>query len=145
MTFTTQVQVRFAHVDAAGIVFYPRYFEMLNGAVEDWFASLGFSFNAMHLHMRIGVPTVKLECEFLAPSELGDVLCISIVPTRLGNTSCAVDYVIRGSGVERVRASGVLVCVNLDTRTSMPWPEKLRAKLLATMAPKVEAQADGAR
>ena len=33
--------IRFRHCDAAGIVFYPRYFEMMNDLVEDWFAELG--------------------------------------------------------------------------------------------------------
>lgn len=133
MTFTTQVQVRFAHVDAAGIVFYPRYFEMLNGAIEDWLAWLGFPFSTMHLQLRMGVPTVKLECEFLAPSELGDVLTISVVPTRVGNASCTLDYVVSSNGTERLRASGVLVCMNLDTRKSMPWPEDLRSKMVAAV------------
>lgn len=135
MTFTTQVQVRFAHVDAAGFMFYPRYFELLNGALEDWFASLGLPFHTMHLQRRMGVPTVKLECEFLAPSELGDVLTVSITPTRVGNASCTIDYVVSCNDAERLRASAVLVCMNLDTRKSMPWPEDLRAKLAAAIAP----------
>lgn len=130
MTFTTQVQVRFAHVDGASIVFYPRYFEMLNGAVEDWFAALGYSFNTMHLQRQMGVPTVKLECEFLAPSVLGDLLSISIVPTRVGNSSCTLNYLVEANGSERVRATGVLVCMNTVTRKSMPWPEDLRARML---------------
>jgi 4-hydroxybenzoyl-CoA thioesterase len=70
MPFSTNVTVRFAHVDAAAIVFYPCYFEMMNGAVEDWFASLGWDFRAMHVVRQMGVPTVKLECEFMAPSPL---------------------------------------------------------------------------
>ena len=37
MSFTTTRKVRFEHCDPAGIVFYPRYFEMINGTVEDWF------------------------------------------------------------------------------------------------------------
>lgn len=130
MTFTTQVQVRFAHVDGASIVFYPRYFEMLNGAVEDWFDSLGCSFKTMHLQRQMGVPTVRLECEFLAPSELGDLLTIALVPTRVGNSSCTLDYIVTGNGSERLRASGVLVCMNMVTRKSMPWPEDLRVRML---------------
>jgi 4-hydroxybenzoyl-CoA thioesterase len=130
MTFTTQVQVRFAHVDAAAIVFYPRYFEMLNGAVEDWFAALGCPFDVMHLQRQMGVPTVKLECEFLAPSVLGELLTISIVPTRVGHGSCTVACAICAKGAERVRASAVLVCMNTATKKSMPWPEDLRARLL---------------
>lgn len=134
MTFTTQVQVRFAHVDAAAIVFYPRYFEMFNGAIEDWFAALGCPFDTMHLQRQMGVPTVKLECEFLAPSVLGELLTISIVPTRVGHASCTVAYAICVNGTERVRASAVLVCMNIATKKSMPWPEDLRAKMLEAVA-----------
>lgn len=134
MTFTTQVQVRFAHVDGAAIVFYPRYFEMLNGAVEDWFESLGCPFSTMHLRRQMGVPTVKIECEFLAPSELGDRLTISIVPTRVGHSSCTLAYSVSGDDKERLRAVGVLVCMNTATRKSMPWPEDLRAKMLEAVA-----------
>ena len=32
------VPVRFSHCDPAGIVYFPRYFDMINGVVEDWFA-----------------------------------------------------------------------------------------------------------
>lgn len=133
MTFTTQARVRFAHVDGAGIVFYPRYFELLNGAVEDWFESLGCPFNIMHGQRRMGVPTVKLECEFLAPSELGDVLTIGIVPTHLGRSSCTLNYSVCANGQERLRASGVLVCMNTELRKSMPWPEDLRPRLAAAL------------
>ena len=34
--YQREVLVRFAHCDPAGIVFYARYFEMINGVVEDW-------------------------------------------------------------------------------------------------------------
>ena len=37
MQYTKQEKVRFQHVDYAGIVFYPRFLEMLNCLVEDWF------------------------------------------------------------------------------------------------------------
>lgn len=133
MPFTTTVQVRFADVDGAGIVFYPRYFEMLNCAVEDWFAHLGCDFRTMHLSEGMGVPTVKIECEFLAPSELGETLTISLSPT-LGRSSCTLAYRVSASGKERLRATGVLVCMNLRTRKSMPWPEPLYARMLASQA-----------
>jgi acyl-CoA thioesterase FadM len=35
--FIKQEKIRFQHIDYAGIVFYPRFLEMLNGLVEDWF------------------------------------------------------------------------------------------------------------
>ena len=36
-TFYSDMLVRFSHCDPAGIVFYPQYFIMFNGLVEDWF------------------------------------------------------------------------------------------------------------
>ncbi len=130
MPFTTTVQVRFGDVDAAAIVFYPRYFEMLNAAVEDWFADLGWDFRTMHVARGMGVPTVKLECEFLAPSELGEILTIAVRPTHVGRASCSLSYGISASGTERLRATGILVCMNLATRKSMPWPAELHAKMV---------------
>ncbi|MFT3964361.1 MAG: thioesterase family protein [Sphingobium sp.] len=129
MSFATDVLVRFAHIDAAGIVFYPRYFEMLNGAVEDWFAAMGHDFASMHLGRHIGVPTVKLEAEFVAPSLLGDQLTIAITPQRVGRSSCPIDFVVTCDGEVRLRASAVLVCMDLKAKKSMPWPEALLEQL----------------
>ena len=43
--FEEEVLGRGAHTDPAGIVFYPRYFEMINAQVEDWFTGpLGCDF-----------------------------------------------------------------------------------------------------
>src|SRR5476649_217235 len=34
--FYSDTLVRFSHCDPAGIIFYPHYFVMFNGLVEDW-------------------------------------------------------------------------------------------------------------
>jgi 4-hydroxybenzoyl-CoA thioesterase len=132
MSFATSVQVRFADVDPAGIVFYPRYFEMLNGAVEDWFAqALGLDFRTMHLDQHIGVPTVKLAVDFMSPSELGDILTISITPREIGRSSCAISVLFSGDGRDRLRAEVVLVCMDLAAQRSIPWPDALRTQMTA--------------
>ncbi len=136
MSFETSVKIRFAHVDPAGIVFYPRYFEMVNGAVEDWFAQqLGADFHSLHLKQRIGVPTVKLDVDFLSPSELGDELTIRITPQKLGTSSCAIDVVFTGDGRDRLRAAIILVCMDLDTQRATPWPEAIRARMAQALVP----------
>lgn len=130
MSFETEAQVRFAHVDGAGIVFYPRYFEMLNGAVEDWFdQSLGLDFRTMHNDRRIGVPTVKLDTAFLSPSELGDRLTIRITPREIGRSSCAITVLFTGDGRDRLRADIVLVCMDLDSQRAVPWPDHVRERI----------------
>lgn len=135
MPFTTRTKVRFSQVDPAGIVFYPRYFEMLNAAVEDWFTQdLGLDFATMHIDRHMGVPTVKLDVEFTSPSRLGDVLDITITPVKLGRTSCSVTVVFAGEGRERLRAQVVLVCMDLVSHRSIEWPQTVRAAITAQMA-----------
>ncbi|MFP5455634.1 acyl-CoA thioesterase [Rhizorhabdus sp.] len=129
MGFRTTAQVRFAHIDAAAIVFYPRYFEFLNGAVEDWFAAMGHDFHGLHVRRQLGVPTVSLQCEFQAPSELGDILDIDIEPRRIGGSSCAYDFRMSAGGQQRILGNGVLVCMDLSARKSVPWPEDMRAAM----------------
>jgi len=127
MSFVYRTPIRFAHCDPAGIVFYPRYFEMMNAAVEDWFAkAIGVDFAAMHLDRRLGTPTVSLSCEFLAPARLGEELEIAITVNKVGSSSCEVDYLLSVGGETRATARGVLVCMSLDTARSTPWPDRIR-------------------
>lgn len=146
MSFETKVMVRFAHVDPAGIVFYPRYFEMLNGAVEDWFAQdLGLDFKTMHRDRHLGVPTVKLEVDFLSPSELGDELTITISVREVGNSSCRITVFFTGTADNRQRlnAEVVLVCMDLKAKRSSPWPEEVKQGMLAQLEPVGGGENDG--
>jgi 4-hydroxybenzoyl-CoA thioesterase len=123
MTFTSRQAVRFAHVDAAGIVFYPRYFEMLNAAVEDYFAQVvGVDFAQMHVVRRLGVPTVRLDAEFTAPSRLGDLLDFELRVVKVGRSSVEFSIQVCCMHELRFRATVVLVCTDLERGKSAPWP-----------------------
>jgi 4-hydroxybenzoyl-CoA thioesterase len=136
MTYTTGVRIRFAHVDAAGIVFYPRYFEMINGAVEDFCAeALGASFASLHLDRKIGLPVVKVEANFIAASRLGEWLDIDIEVGVLDRASCALDLRLRAGEALRVSANLVMVCTDLERLKAVAWPEDLRAALGARLRP----------
>lgn len=127
MTFVSTQIIRFAHVDAAGIVFYPRYFELLNAAVEDYFAQrVGVSFAEMHLRRHVGTPTVKLESEFLAPSRLGDVVDFRIDVAGVGRSSADLRVEIRAGEQVRARMTVILVCMDLGSGRSIPWPDDMR-------------------
>lgn len=129
MTFVTEHPVRFAHVDAAGIVFYPRYFELLNAAVEDFFArDVGADFRSLHIDRRIGVPTVKLDTDFIAPSRLGDVLEFHIDVVKVGRSSVDLAVEIKSGDQVRFRVKQVLVCMDLESGKSLPWPEDVRPR-----------------
>ncbi len=133
MTFTRLVPVRFRHCDPAGIVFYPRYFEMVNDVLEDWFAELGLEFGSMHRNTSQGVPTLKLEAEFLRASYLGEVLEWTLKVARLGESSFDLRYEARCADELRVKVLTKLVFVENDRESlkSRPIPEALRRKMLA--------------
>jgi len=85
--------VRFGHCDPAGIVYYPRYFELLHDAKEDFFReALGFPFLELIGRQRLGFPIVRLEADFLAPSRLGEVIEIAVSVGRIGRSSLELDY-----------------------------------------------------
>ena len=83
--FQREQLVRFGHCDPAGIVFYPRYFEMLNELIEDWFAhGLGLPFDVLIGRRQVGMPTAQLDTRFLRVSRHGDRLVQTIRIERLG-------------------------------------------------------------
>ena len=126
--------VRFGHCDPAGIVFYPRYFEMLNGLVEDWFTD-GLAVNYAQLLglRRVGVPTVHLSVDFQRVSRMGDLLTQRLTITRLGRTSLGLDVQFSGEDGIRLALKLVLVCTSLDTHKPIAWPDDLRTALQHSM------------
>ena len=115
--FTTERKVRFADCDAAGIVFYPRYFEMLNGVVEDWFAGpLGVSFRELHMERGVSVPTAAVEARFIAPSRLEDDLTFALTVTRLGGASCGLRHRISARDQLRFKATQTIVHVGASLK-----------------------------
>ncbi|MCE8013006.1 thioesterase [Billgrantia desiderata SP1] len=124
--FTTQRKVRFEHCDPAGIVFYPRYFEMINAVVEDWFSeALNCSFAELISSGR-GVPTVSLQTQFHAPGRLGEILYFSLVPQALGRTSLTLEIIATHQDQRRLTAQVTLVLIDLGTGRPQPWPDPIR-------------------
>src|SRR5215467_6607501 len=86
--YRRQVLVRFGDCDPAGIVFYPRYFEMFNNLVEDWHReALQFSFAEIVVTRSWGLPAVHLEADFVAPSRFSEVLSASLSVREIGTSS----------------------------------------------------------
>lgn len=128
MAFTYRQQVLFRHCDPARIVFFPRYFEMLNDVVEAFFATIpGEAFHEIHPDQ--GVPTARIETEFSAPSRHGDWLEFTLAFTRVGRSSASTRFVCTCDGEVRLKARSVLVHVGPDLRPA-PWTEAAKEALL---------------
>ncbi len=131
LVFRTPISIRFAHCDPAGIVFYPRYFELINGVVEDWCAQgLGMSFHEMHMVQGIGLPTVHIETDFVKTSVMGDELIAELRVIKLGRASATVEIRMLGQEQDlRLTARLVLVMAHVQERKAIALPTALREQI----------------
>ena len=130
--------IRFSDCDPAGIVFYPQYFVMLNGLVEDWVSEgLGIDYHALISERRIGLPTVRLEADFRAVSRMGDKVTLGLAVERLGSRSMTL--VLRcfepASGELRMQVRQVLVTTSLESHRAVEIPQDMRAAILRGATP----------
>lgn len=124
--------VRFQHCDPAGIVFYPRYVEMVNATIEDWFAAvIGISFAEIHTTLETALPARSLALDFRSPSRIGEVLEFSVAVTKLGTSSLGLTITARHADEIRFVADMVLVHVPKASFRPAPWPERFRTAIAA--------------
>lgn len=131
--FIKKETVRFQHVDYAGIVFYPRFLEMLNNLVEDFYAeALNLPFK--NLHETGGIPTVDLKVQFKKAARLGDELTKYLWIKNLGGASMHCGFKFEHEdGSICLEGEVTLVRVDFsDDRKSIKasaFPNDMRAKL----------------
>jgi 4-hydroxybenzoyl-CoA thioesterase len=139
--FRVEVGVRFGHCDPGGIVYYPRYFEMINGVIEDWLMlGVGVSMPQLMYERKLLVPTVSFQVDFRAPSRFGDTLVFTLELAQLGRTSSTQLIRALCGREERLRSRQVIVWVDADTRRPVPIPQDLRARLAPFLSEETEAQ-----
>lgn len=140
MSFTFATPVRFADVDHAGIVYYPRFFHMFHLAFEElWRARIGpRAYSDLIDRERVGFPAVRAECEFKAPLRFGDTSEIEVSVARLGTRSITFRYRVYRAGDDtrprELAAEGSVVCavVDLARFVAIAIPERV-TQLLADL------------
>lgn len=131
--FTKQEKIKFRHIDYAGIVFYPRFLEMLNDLVEDWFEeALNRPFAKMH--ETSGIPTVDLKIQFKNAARLGEVLTKKLWVKDLGFASmlCGFQFFNEtGLTVLEGEVTLVNVSINPDKKgiKAEPFSEEMKEKI----------------
>ena len=138
--------IRFSDCDPAGIVFYPQYFVMLNGLVEDWVSDgLGVGYHALIGERRVGLPTVKLDADFRAVSRMGDHVMLGLSVAQLGSRSITLSLRCFEpvSGEVRMQVRQVLVTTSLDTHRAIAVPDDMRAAILRDAPALAAAEAAG--
>lgn len=137
--FIKQEKIRFEHIDFAGIVFYPRYLEMLNALVEDWFEeALHRPFHKMH--ETNGIPTVDLKVQFKKAARLGETLTKELWVKELRSSSLICGFLFKNQDNETI-LEGEVTLVNVTIETdrkaikSEPFKDEIRNKIAFYLMP----------
>ncbi|MDX2469566.1 MAG: thioesterase family protein [SAR324 cluster bacterium] len=88
--FSTEIEVRFADIDAYGHVNNAKYFTFLETARTKIFMGNFVDFMKENLLFIV----VKAECSFKLPIKLGDDLRVKLWINNIGKTSFDIDYML---------------------------------------------------
>jgi 4-hydroxybenzoyl-CoA thioesterase len=119
------VRIEWGDCDAAGIVFYPRYFAMFDASTHYLFEAAGWRKADLRAQFdMVGFPMVDTRAKFLAPSSYGDDIVIETRVADIRNSSFDIEH--------RVRKGEALAIEATETRV---WsgahpddPKKLKAR-----------------
>jgi 4-hydroxybenzoyl-CoA thioesterase len=137
--FYSNMLVRFSHCDPAGIIFYPHYFVMFNGLVEDWFNhALEINYADFITTRRLGLPMVNIQCDFLAPSEIGEIITLTLGIERIGKSSLTLAIHALLDTQTRIKARLTLCVFSFQTKRAVPIPDDLRQRFTAFQQGKLE-------
>ena len=128
--FYSDTLVRFSHCDPAGIIFYPHYFVMFNGLVEDWFNhALEINYAGFITTRQLGLPMVNVQCDFIVPSKIGEIITLTLEVKRIGNSSLTLSVGAVFDNTVRVKAQLTLCVFSFETRRAVSIPDDLRQRL----------------
>ena len=123
--------VRFEETDAAGIVYFARFFTWCHDAMGAMLDPLDGGYVALVRTRKLGLPAVHVEADYVAPVRFGDEVRIAAHVERLGRSSVAIRFELTrgddGSKVATVRH--VMALTDLAAMRSIPLPDDVRAVL----------------
>ena len=111
LVYEQPVRIRWSHCDAAGIVYHPQYFVILNGLMEDFFRECTDLSYEESVKQRFGFPIVGIRSDFCVPSRHGEECVGKVWIESIGRTSVRFALTIECNGEVRVQATETAVCV----------------------------------
>ena len=126
--FTHPVQVRYHEIDQQGVVFNMWYLAYLDEAMSAFIEANGLAYT--HLQDDgFDVQLVHTELDWTSALRFGEAASVTVAVATVGNTSFALDFVVRQGDRTACMARTVYVCVALDGGGKQPLPALLRKAL----------------
>ncbi|MGD2017429.1 MAG: thioesterase family protein [Planctomycetota bacterium] len=139
--YNTVIQVRFGHVDPAGIAYFPRIFDYVHDVFEElWEEHVGRRYYHLLQEQNVGFPLVHSEVDFSTPLRFGDRPVVTVTCFKLGRTSLGLRYRFHLADRLHLEARMITVCTDTETMTPMPIPEEFRARFADLLEPGAEAR-----
>ncbi|MGH8679970.1 MAG: acyl-CoA thioesterase [Burkholderiales bacterium] len=133
--FSVEYPILFSHCDPAGIVYFPRLFDLLHRAMEDWFTfGLQERFADFIMKKGLGVPAVGTQVDFVGPARFGDLLRIELRVLTLGRSSIVLGIDAFVGKQPCFKARHTVCCFSQHTLKAVPIPDDLRDRMTAYVA-----------
>jgi 4-hydroxybenzoyl-CoA thioesterase len=129
--------VRYAHCDPGERVYFARFFDMFDAALEDWFAeglACPWGSELMVPPRDLRAPSLVLDAEFLRACVLGETLELDLWVKRLGRSSFELRLAGSVAGELRLRGAWTLCIISFATMKAVPIPEDLRRAMQQFLA-----------
>ncbi|HTU83553.1 MAG TPA: thioesterase family protein [Candidatus Acidoferrales bacterium] len=135
-TFEARLQVQWADVDIAGIMYFAGYWRLAEYAEMRMFAELGFPYDRVFETYDFWLPRVRAEAEYHAPALMNDWLRTRTHLERVGGSSARWRTAVFN---ERTGEAGAVMtltvaCIDRRTKRSRPMPPAIRSALSACLA-----------
>ena len=128
LTNRRNVRIVWGDCDPAGIVYYPRYFEMFDASTTALFErALGMTkFQFVKAYDSLGYPMVETRARFLLPTRYGDDVVIETVVSEIKRSSFDIRHRLTKDGNLAVEGFETRVWVGRDPAD----PDRIKAKPL---------------
>ncbi len=129
--FESRLQVQWADVDIAGIMYFGQYWRFAEYAEMKMFEELGFPYDTLFDDLDFWLPRVRAEAEYHASALMGDWIRMRTDIEKVGASSIRWKVVLfnertgDASAVLRV----TVAAMNRQSKKSMPLPPALREAL----------------
>ncbi|WP_457679614.1 acyl-CoA thioesterase [Thermovibrio sp.] len=93
-------RVSMAEVDAYGVMYYSRFFELFERGRTELFRALGIEYKKVLQQEGVLMPVVEAACRYIAPVVYDDLITLETAITNIGTRGIRFDYrVIRDEAV----------------------------------------------
>jgi len=132
--FSVPLRVRWAEVDAQGVVFNGHYLTYADVCCTEYFRAAGIAqWDRESVSLAAGdaldAYVVRSTLDYAAPARFDDLLILHGRVSRLGRSSFTFECRIEREG--QVLCTAQLISVNVRAGASCPLPEAFRAAVLA--------------